>query len=165
MADEIGGGRPSLFSVVFGLVIVLVFGGWIAHRELNYDRDKASYMAVVSRHTPELDDAIVGIQECGPDVGSCRDALRTLKTAAASYEADLPSAPCDNDEANRELWAALNGYLEAVAQLEPDLDQRHAPPRGIVNDALRSAMAHQQKADALLSSGSVCPRSLPDTAP
>jgi hypothetical protein len=164
MADDTGGGRPSLFFLAFGFVVVLACGGWIAHHALNLDRDTANYLAVVSRHTPELDDAVVGIEHCGPDVESCRAALRTLKTAAASYEADLPPAPCD-DEANRELWAALNGYLEAVARLEPDLDQRHAPLRGIVDNALQSAMAHQQRADALLSTGNVCPKSGPDAAP
>ena len=164
MADDSSGRPPSPFFLALGVVIVLASGGWIAHHVLNLDRDTANYLAVVSRHAPELDDAVVGIERCGPDVGSCRDALRTLKTAAASYEADLPPAPCD-DQANHELWAALNGYLEAVAQLEPDLDQRRGPLRGIVDDALRSAMVHEQRADALLSSGNVCPTSGPDTAP
>jgi hypothetical protein len=154
MPNGEGGRGGDLAWGVFVVVVLAAFGAWTVYRVSHWDGDIASYMAVVSRHRPALDDAVTAIHSCGPEIRSCRDALRSLRTAARSYEDDLSRhpAPCD-DEASRELWWALNDYLAAVADAEADLDRRHGPVSGA---SFAAAEARQSRADALLSANGVC---------
>jgi hypothetical protein len=150
--------RPlgALPSVIVFLAL-LAFGAWAVHRDLTFDGDVASYMAVVSRHGPALDDAVAAVDGCGSSIGSCTRALSDLRAVASSYEDDLGNhpAPCD-DQANRDLWFALNLYLDDVARARDQLAGLHQPFRGLPGDLLANASAAESRANGALTGAGVC---------